>query len=206
MRKPPDLIMKASINTKPTKLYCYVDETGQDSRGKFFIVVAVVVGQQRDMLELFLEQAETQTGKGKVKWTKSGQKRKDNYLNAVLLPQQFKNSLFYRIYENGGAYEDLTVLAIAQAINLYREKYKLNTYQATVLVDGLKGAEVHRVGRDLHNLGVKTRKIRGVKDESEPLIRLADAVAGLIRQAYLGVDDYQKMKLKLQKEKVLNEL
>jgi hypothetical protein len=33
------------------KLYCYVDETGQDTLGKFFIVAIVVAGNQRDELQ-----------------------------------------------------------------------------------------------------------------------------------------------------------
>lgn len=32
------------------KLYCYVDETGQDTKGKLFIVVAIVIEKEKDEL------------------------------------------------------------------------------------------------------------------------------------------------------------
>lgn len=40
------------------KLYCYVDETGQDTMGQLFIVVAVIVASERDKLDRYLEEAE----------------------------------------------------------------------------------------------------------------------------------------------------
>lgn len=49
------------------KLYCYVDETGQDTEGTFFLVALVITGSERDELRKFLIHAETNSKKGKLK-------------------------------------------------------------------------------------------------------------------------------------------
>ena len=52
-----------------------------------------------------------------------------------------------------------------------------------MFVDGLSRSELRRFAKGLRALHIKVRKVRGVRDESDPLIRLADAVAGFIRDA-----------------------
>ena len=68
-------------------------------------------------------------------------------------------------------------LSTARAI---LEKGKGN-FTVTVIVDGLRESEVWHFGHILRSLHVPVRKIRGMKDESNSLIRLADALAGFIR-------------------------
>src|SRR5271165_6282825 len=45
------------LTYKP-RLFCYVDETGQDTLGRFFIVPVVVTGDPRERLVAKLEQIE----------------------------------------------------------------------------------------------------------------------------------------------------
>ena len=49
------------------KLYCYVDETGQDTKGKLFIISIVLTERERDELEKRIEEIEQKSGKGKLK-------------------------------------------------------------------------------------------------------------------------------------------
>jgi len=42
------------------------------------------------------------------------------------------------------------------------------------------------VGLQLRQLGIVAKKVRGLKDETDALIRLADAVCGLVRGATEG--------------------
>ena len=58
------------------KLYCYVDETGQDTRGNIFVVSVVVTGSERDVLLKFCEETEEKSRKGKFKWGKAEPKRR----------------------------------------------------------------------------------------------------------------------------------
>jgi urease gamma subunit len=195
---------------KSHKLYCYVDETGQDTQGRLFIVVAVVVADERHKLDMYLEEAEKASGIGKKKWVraKAAPESRDQYLESVGAGD-FRNKLFYSKYtETGtGAYEHLTVLAIAQAVNQYREKHRLkDEYKVSVTIDGLKRSEETRVGKQLRELGIKSRKIRGARDASEPLIRLADRIAGLVRDADDKGKTYQTLRRHLEKRGIINKL
>ena len=192
------------------KLYCYVDETGQDTKGQLFIVVTVVIAEERYRLDAYLEAAEKTSGIGKKKWVraKTALDSRNQYLESVGAGD-FKNKLFYSQYADTGtgAYEQLTVLAIAQAISQYRAKHRLtDDYKVSVTIDGLKRAEETRVGKQLRELGIKSRKIRGARDASEPLIRLADRIAGLVRDAASDGRDYKALQRQLEKQEIINKL
>ena len=63
------------------KLYCYVDETGQDTVGVFFLVVAVVAEKDSaHRLEKQLEKIEKESGKRALKWNASSFARRQDYL------------------------------------------------------------------------------------------------------------------------------
>lgn len=188
------------------KLYCYVDETGQDTMGKLFIVVALVVEKEREELEIFLEEAEKTSGKGKRKWIKSRAKERNKYLELTLKPKYLQEKVFYRILTNTKAYQEQTIIAIEQSIRQYTTLKKIKDYKATIVIDGLPKSSELRVGSSLRKAGIKVRKVRGSKDESSALLRLTDILAGLIRESQEKESDYSKLVTKLGKEEVLNEL
>lgn len=78
------------------KLYCYVDETGQDTEGKLFLV-AVVLKKIEDLeiLEKKLEKIEESTGKKQAKWKKISWKLKSKYLEELLKIKELQNSIFF---------------------------------------------------------------------------------------------------------------
>jgi hypothetical protein len=77
----------------------------------------------------------------------------------------------------------LTVRTIVFALNATAPV----DYKATVFVDGLARSLEHIVGLQLRRSGIPAKKVRGVKkDENDVLIRLADAVCGLVRGAVEG--------------------
>lgn len=45
--------MKSKLNKQ--KLYCYVDETGQDTEGQIFVVSIVLTGKERDESNAFIK-------------------------------------------------------------------------------------------------------------------------------------------------------
>ena len=68
------------------KLYCYVDETGQDTQGKFFLVCVVVVDATfRDRVEKRLLAIEKRSKKGHVEWTRISLPKKNAYLQELLV-------------------------------------------------------------------------------------------------------------------------
>jgi hypothetical protein len=50
----------------PQKLYAYVDESGQDTAGRFFVVSVVLFGTDRDTVLARLEALEDRSRKGRV--------------------------------------------------------------------------------------------------------------------------------------------
>ena len=48
--------------THKQKLYCYVDETGQDTEGRLFLVSVVITEQEREEFARELEQIESEPG------------------------------------------------------------------------------------------------------------------------------------------------
>lgn len=171
---------------KSHKLYCYVDETGQDTLGVFFIVAIVVTDNRQHELEEQLKAIERDTGK-KTKWMKTRDKIRTAYTEA-LMQQELPAMIFLKHYANKKDFDDLEVLATAQAITSYREAHCIreDEYKLTITVDGLSKTVAARMANEFRKLGIRPRKIVGKKDESSAIIRLADAIAGLAREAHEG--------------------
>lgn len=165
------------------RLYCYVDETGQDTQGDLFVASVVITGQDRNQMLELCEKIEQKTGKGRMKWIKTDYARRLAYIHRILQEPAFKGKLNFAVYCNSRDYLPLTVLTIARAIVACEER----TYKATVLIDGLSRSQERWIGSELRHLHIQIRKVRGVrKDENDALIRLADALCGFVRAAWEG--------------------
>jgi hypothetical protein len=163
------------------KLYCYVDETGQDTRGRFFLVALILTQVQREDLRQRLQAIERRSGKVAQKWTDTTLAQKHAYLQALFHTTAFQGTMFYREFAGRTDYLTCTIEAIAQGIT-----HKAHaTYRATVIIDSLGKREGILVGASLRRRGVHIKKVRGIPHRSDEFIRLADAVAGFTR-------DYQE--------------
>jgi hypothetical protein len=60
-------------------------------------------------------------------------------------------------------------------------------YRAIISVDGIDKKKAAELTNALRIGGLKLKMVRGKRDESEPLIRLADMWAGCIRDAFFKV-------------------
>ncbi len=167
------------------KLFCYVDETGQDTQGRLFVVAVVVTESVRDDLRQQCMAIESESGKGQRKWVKSKRDRRLAYIRQVLALPALKGRCCFAAYYDHLDYLEATVQAIAGSLRLAES----GVYQATVLIDGLPRSEEREVGLHLRRLGVSTKKVRGVNDETDVLIRLADAMCGFVRAALEGQPD-----------------
>lgn len=185
------------------KLYCYVDESGQDTKGQLFIVVAILTAHPNEVAEE-LEVAERSSGKGKVKWHRSRHNR-DTYIHSA-----FKLSTHLRVYYQMFtgpelSYELATVQATANAIDTYCQGEGIEDYKATI-IDGLRRSLQHRMGKLLRNLGICTKSVRGERDETNPIIRLADAVAGMVRESYEGNRHFKEIEEDLERRSIIEKL
>jgi hypothetical protein len=167
------------------KFYVYVDESGQDTRGILFIVAVIIIDKDRDEVERECIDAEKVSGKGNIKWRGARYNRRIEFVRLIFQKSIFQNKLNAVIYENKGTdFLQLTAQAISTVVSSIAPN---QPYQATVSIDGLPRSKQKPVGAILRRLGVKVRKVRGVKkDENNPFIRLADTVAGLVRAAHGG--------------------
>jgi len=169
------------------KIYCYVDETGQDTKGDLFLVSVIVGDKERDRLREIAAEIEEQTGKRHVKWQKTNHNIRVAYLERLIQENILKGKVCFAVYKQTQAYVDLTILTVAKSI-LQKAK---DDYKASVFVDGLDNNGVRKFTAGLHKLHIHTKKVRGLRDESDALIRLADAFCGFLRD-YVEGKEYAK--------------
>jgi len=182
------------------KLYCYVDESGQDTvaqqgREPIFVVAVVVLEKNRDELAALCEDYEKVSGKGKFKWGRAKREERLRYLRLIFADHRLRDSLRFTVFSDvKKKFDDATLAAIARAV-LW--KIPKRPYAANVYIDGL--AKAHRADyrRTLRYLGVSMGEVRGVrKDENSALTRLADALAGFVRDGRDDSDEGTKTLLK----------
>jgi len=166
-------------------LYCYVDETGQDTFGKFFLVSVVVTGSARESIRRTLRAIEKETGKRTKKWTKSTLRQKVAYIERVLDDKLFSEGIFYAEYAGTTDYPTLVMKTLARVLN----SLDPHSRKIVVFIDGIGRTERRRVAVTLRRQGIRTKKVRGLHHESDEFIRVADAVAGFVRD-YLEEKEY----------------
>ena len=159
-----------------TKLYAYTDESGRGALP--FIVAVVVVGDGRDELADMCERIERDTGKGRTKWQKADYGKRLAYLRAIVNDGQFAGALYCATFAQVEDYDAATVAAIARAIE---RTDPTGAQRVAVLVDALPKKKESEYATQLRRRVTSSVNVRGVKrDESSPLIRLADALAGFV--------------------------
>ena len=169
---------------KIKKLYAYIDESGQDTKGLIFVVSVLILEDEYSVICEELKKVEIESGKKNQKWNKSKNDFRQSYLEGVMKIKELKGGLFFEIFSDSKKYIELTSYTTAKAILKKSGKYD---YKATVFIDGFKKKEIEIFTRGLRDLHIRTKKIRGVKkDENNALIRLVDAVCGLIRDSEDG--------------------
>src|SRR3990167_5466066 len=166
--------------SKVQKLYCYVDESGQDTKGDWFLVAVIMLGVNIDKIKLKLEKIERQSGKFTTKWHRSKHLQRTRYFDAIINLKELKYSLYYSIYKNTILFADLIALTTVKAIN----SQNLQNCLVQIVIDGLRKNQEKQFSASIRKLGIKTAKVKGARDESDPIIRLADALAGLLRDYY----------------------
>lgn len=163
------------------KFYCYVDETGQDAGSEFFIVVAMISDKEQETLRQALLNIESQAGTGQLKWHKSRHERRMKYLQIVLQRKIGSGEVYFGKYKKPLPYFFPMLETIKKAIT----SKVIGDYRAIVSIDGIDKKKAAELTNALRINGIKLEMVRSRRDESEPLIRLADRWAGCIRDALL---------------------
>jgi hypothetical protein len=162
---------------KPKGFDLYFDESRQRIGGQWFIVAGVAV-EDSDKFRQRCESIESTSRKGKTKWGKANKNNRLAYLRAVISDGRFREILLFSyVFRDTRNYVGATIRGIDLAVaNLHPSDSAVSVY-----VDGLVKTQYREYQVRLRKLGCHVEKVRGTKDENEPLIRLADAVAGATR-------------------------
>ena len=183
------------------KLYCYVDESGQDTtaqpeRRRVFIVAVAIFAQDQTLLESVCEEYEQTSGKGKAKWNQASPKRRLNYLQRVIHDDRFCQTLCYAHFypPPKPQFDADTIASIALAIEW---KNPPRDYSSDIFIDGISERKQTQYANALRALGIRVRRVHQARDESYALIRLADALAGLTREAIEGQSEASMALLRL---------
>lgn len=169
------------------KLYAYVDETWLD---ELFIVAIVIAGEQREELAAICEQAESVTGKER-KWSGTAETLNMAYMRQVIFHMGSLARLHFVIFSHADDYTEATIEAIARAIDAQN---LADDYKATIIYDGLPKHQEVEIGAALRKRRVRIRKVRGLNDEADARLRLADAVCGLLRDTLLGKPEAHELR------------
>lgn len=167
------------------KIYCYVDETGQDIKSEIFVVVAVVSAGDQDQIRKQLLKIEEVVKTRKLKWRKLRNDRRMKYLTLVLNQKIASGEVYIGRYQKPIPFFfpvlDLIEKAITQAVK--------SKYIAKVYVDGINKKVAKSLTNALRARGISLGLVKNRRDESEPLIRLADMWAGCVRSAFFNNKD-----------------
>jgi len=142
---------------------------------------------QRDQetIEQKLEELEKTTRKGNYKWTRAAFDRKELFLEKLTAFRELKGCIFYAVYHETKEYTTLTALTIAKAV-LAKTNRSEEDYQVNIIVDVLSRSDAQKVRNQLKLLKIHYRVIKGLKDEQSTFLRLADSMAGFLRDCQEG--------------------
>lgn len=187
---------------KPKKLYCFVDETGQDTGSKVFIVVAVIVTSNIEAVRQRLEELEKSTKIGVIKWHKSNYKFRIQFLEEFLRQDNDDLHIYFLKVKKPVFYWLPTVEVLQKSI----PEHSGAETQVIICIDGLDQFSTKKYTNALRTKALKIKLAKGPRDESEPLIRLADRWAGCIRMALSANKDCEALVARAKKRGVLKEI
>lgn len=164
------------------KLVCFADETGQDTKGRFFLVVTCTIDASKvQTYEDLLQIAETKSGKKCRKWTNCSNTIRIKFINYLISSGFPLSTIAYSIYSNSLEYTHLISYTLAKAI--LRKVINTSKYSVKIFFDRVNKKVENGIKIELKKLKVRYKKIRGLKDESSALIRMTDSLAGFLRDS-----------------------
>lgn len=159
------------------KLYCYVDESGQDTKSEIFVVVAIVNDKNQDAVRCKLLQLEKQTKIRAMKWHKTPHNVRYQFLEQQIERKILNGDIFFGRFPKPIPYFLPLLEVIEKAI---KSKARTN-YSCNVYIDSIDIKKSKELTNALRVKHINMPLIKSRRDESEPIIRLADRWAGYIR-------------------------
>jgi len=160
------------------KLYCYVDESGQDTKSDIFVVVAIVNDNNQEKIRAQLLLLEKQTKIKATKWHKTSNVIKYEFLKEQMARKILSGDIYFGRFPKPIPYFLPIIEVLEKAIKLKAK----NNYTSNVYIDSIDKKKSLELTNALRVKNIKLTLVKSRKDESEPVIRLADRWAGYIRE------------------------
>lgn len=165
-------------------LSLYTDESSQHTGGRLFVGAGVVVTDNLPEIEQLCLAAEDSSGKQKDKWGQTKHTRRMVYLNRLLQDPLLRGNLYWSAHTNTTNYDLATVDTLAYILASHPVPGPI------IYVDALQGNKRRNYARRLRNRDIRPKAVRNIaKDENNPIIRLADALAGFCMDDADGLSD-----------------
>jgi Protein of unknown function (DUF3800) len=171
------------ITSLMQKLCCFVDESGQETSGRIFVVTVIISGERYKQLMTLCETYERLSQKGRRKWHSADPKPRLDFIRLVIGDSRFEGVLCYSTFQNQvkPAFDAFTVDTLASVI---ASKLDKGHYVVEAWIDGLSKTKRTEYANSLRGKGLQNVHLHRVrKEDSNALIRLADSLAGLLRDA-----------------------
>lgn len=162
------------------KILYFVDETGKDVSAKSYIV-SVVMSERAQHLESICQHYEHVSKKYSRSWNDASPIRRLEYLRRVIDDPRFIGKLHFWQIENpkSSLFDAYTIQAIISTISQIS-----NVSSAEVYVDALSIKKQSEYSIAIRRSGIRSTRLHRATDDAFPLVRLADAVAGLTRDVF----------------------
>lgn len=184
---------------KVPNIHVFVDESGQDDASLFFVVVAVLSTKDPNDIRRQLTDIEREAKTGKRKWHKLQSERRMRYLSLVLERKIATGQTYVGMFQKPIPFFFPLIEVIEKSIKNIAIKH----YRTTVYVDGIDRKKANELTNALRVRGISLKMVKSRRDESEPLIRLADMWAGCVRSASLHHTNAEAILRQVRKEKML---
>lgn len=166
-----------------SKGYCFVDESGLTNEPLF--VVAVIVVPDADKARDAVLAIARATGK-RGKWAKTNRTTRAAYAERLIAAPELVGSMFCAVYDKPGDYLPRLLRGIAAVL-----KAQPAVDSFVVYIDALPVTLLIEGKNNLRDQGLRIDAVRTCTDDNEPLVMVADALAGLLRASRDGTQPFK---------------
>ncbi len=161
-------------------MYIFLDESGVDKQnGKSSIALVYITVDNLNILQNAVINAEKLIGINNFHWSYSTWKVRKLFINQICKQDfKIKVALIKNPFFGSNGYEyALQHLVVERNV-------------VSLIIDGKKGKNYERrFKKVLRDKGISVKKLKTANDEAYPALRVADAIAGVVRYKYENPDD-----------------
>jgi hypothetical protein len=174
------------------RLVClYIDDTGQQSHGRFFVVAGLAIADNHAAISRELERVEVLRGKRLRDWHHTTPERRVAYLTKALTIGLLHGGVFYKIFRDAPSTQHprLRSDSVQAAIGAFAR-----TNRRAIHYEGLTRTTRESLRCELRRRGLRC-DVRNGELRRFPELRLADSLSAMIAKVHFSTDgpDYAQL-------------